>query len=312
MFDSATVLTVTFLIVSGVVMLLVLVVSHRKTPIDARIEGLSGGGRTGFQATSGELLATGSADSRWSRMVLPSNEDGRKRLGDRLIQAGLYKNNSTIYYVTIKSFMFLIPVAIGMFASSTGVVTLTMGLAYGVIAGAFGTIAPGFWLDAQRNKRQTNLRRALPDALDIINVCLEGGLSLPGSFAKVASELRTAHPLLAAEMAIVQREIQLGQTTGTALRRMAERFDVEEIRSMASVIIQAEKFGASVVKALRIHAESLREKRKQQAEEKAQKASVKLVFPTILFIFPALMVVLVGPAAYDILEMFEVLGQVGP
>jgi len=244
-------------------------------------------------------------------MVLPSNEEGRKRLGDRLVQAGLYKNNSTIYYVTIKAFMFLIPVAGGLFASSGGMLTLTMGLTYGVIAGAIGTIAPGMWLDRQKKNRQTNLRRALPDALDVIIVCLEGGLSLPGSFSKVASELRTAHPLLAAEMAIVEREIQLGQTTGTALKRMAERFDVEEIRSMASVIIQAEKFGASVVKALRTHADSLREKRKQQAEEKAQKASVKLVFPTILFIFPALMVVLIGPAAYKIIGMFSAIGAGG-
>ena len=307
MYNDVTVLALTFVVVSGVMLLVAIIWSRRKTPIDARIEGLSGTGRSTSQASGGDLLAAASAGSRWSRMVLPSNEEGRKRLGDRLIQAGLYKNNSTIYYVTIKSFMFFVPVAGGLFASSGGMLTLTMGLAYGVIAGAIGTIAPGMWLDRQKKNRQTNLRRALPDALDVIIVCLEGGLSLPGSFSKVASELRTAHPLLATEMAIVEREIQLGHTTGTALRRMAERFDVEEIRSMASVIIQAEKFGASVVKALRIHAESLREKRKQQAEERAQKASVKLIFPTILFIFPALMVVLIGPAAFDIMKMFTMM-----
>ena len=304
---NPTILLATFVVVSSLIVLLGLLLGRRKTSVDSRIEGLSGSGASSKKSTAGSVFVADS-QSRWSRLALPSNEEGRKRLGNRLVQAGLYKNNSPLYYVTIKSFMFLIPVAGGLFASSAGVVTLTMGLVYGVIAGAFGTIAPGMWLDAQKKKRQTNLRRALPDALDVIIVCLEGGLSLPGSFSKVASELRTAHPLLAAEMSIVQREIQLGQSTGTALKRMADRFDVEEIRSMASVIIQAEKFGASVVKALRIHADSLREKRKQEAEEKAQKASVKLVFPTILFIFPALMVVLIGPAAYRIMDMFDKMG----
>ena len=182
---------------------------------------------------------------------------------------------------------------------------MSQGVIFGLIGGGFGAIAPGFWLDMQKKKRQKTLRRSLPDALDVIIVCLEGGLSLPGSFAKVSTELRTAHPMLAAEMSIVRREIQLGRSTGQALQRLAERFDVEEIRSMASVIVQAERFGASVVKALRIHADSLRMKRRQQAEEKAQKASVKLIFPTVLFIFPALFVVLIGPAAFDIMIMFE-------
>lgn len=304
MTGNAPMMLAAFVAVSTLIVLLGILLSRKKTSVDARIEGLSDSKKPSKKSPSGSMFVDES-QSRWSRMALPSNEEGRKRLGDRLIQAGLYKNNSPLYYMTIKTFMFLIPVAGGLFASSGGMVSLRMGLLCGLIAGLFGTIAPGIWLDMQKKKRQTNLRRALPDALDVIIVCLEGGLSLPGSFSKVASELRSAHPLLAAEMAIVQREIQLGQSTGQALKRMAERFDVEEIRSMASVIVQAEKFGASVVRALRIHADSLREKRKQQAEEKAQKASVKLIFPTILFIFPALIVVLMGPAFFSILEMFK-------
>jgi tight adherence protein C len=198
---------------------------------------------------------------------------------------------------------------LGIIASTLGLLTMSEGVLYGFIAAGVGTIAPGYWLEMKKKKRQTQLRRALPDALDVIIVSLEGGLSLPAAFQKVLTELRTAHPMLSAEMSIVRREIQLGRSTGQALQRMAERFDVEEIRSMASVIIQAERFGASVVKALRVHADSLRLKRQQQAEEKAQKASVKLVFPTVLFIFPTLFVVLVGPAAFDILKMFETMKE---
>jgi tight adherence protein C len=149
----------------------------------------------------------------------------------------------------------------------------------------------------------------MPDALDVIVVCLEGGLSLPGSIHRVSTELRTAHRTLAAEMTIVQREIQLGRSTGEALQRFANRFDVEELRSLASVILQAERFGASVIKALKVHADSLRLKRRQKAEEMAQKASVKLVFPTVLFIFPSLFVVLVGPAVFDIIGMFMKIRQ---
>ena len=304
MTGNVTMVLATFALVSSLMVLAAMLVGRRKAAMDSRLEGLSDAKAAKGKSASANVFLPESG-SRWSRLFLPSNDEGRERLGNRLIQAGLYKNNSPLYYMTIKTFMFLIPVAGGLFASSGGMVSLRMGLLCGLIAGLFGTIAPGIWLDMQKKKRQTNLRRALPDALDVIIVCLEGGLSLPGSFSKVASELRSAHPLLAAEMAIVQREIQLGQSTGQALKRMAERFDVEEIRSMASVIVQAEKFGASVVRALRIHADSLREKRKQQAEEKAQKASVKLIFPTILFIFPALIVVLMGPAFFSIMEMFE-------
>jgi tight adherence protein C len=134
---------------------------------------------------------------------------------------------------------------------------------------------------------------------------VEAGLSLPSALVRVSSELRTAHPMLAAEMTIVHREVQLGNSTGMSLRNFADRFDLEEVRSMASVILQAEKFGASIVNALRVHADALRRKRFQQAQERAQKATVKLLFPTVLFIFPAIFFVILGPAAFDIMEVLQ-------
>src|SRR5262249_34160583 len=161
---------------------------------------------------------------------------------------------------------------------------------FGAFFGIFGLIAPSFWLDRRKASRQTAFRRALPDAMDVLVICLEGGLSLPGAIRRVASELQTAHPELAKEMNIVQREIQLGRTPGEALRRLADRSDLEEIRALASVIAQAERYGASLVRVLRIHADSLRIKRVQYAEELAQKASVKILFPTLLFILPCVFV----------------------
>ena len=192
------------------------------------------------------------------------------------------------------------PAGLGLTAGSMGLMTMTQGLVFGGLAGVFGTLAPSFWLDHVKNSRQTQIRRALPDALDVLVVCLEGGLSLTGSFSRVARELVTAHPMLAVEFQIVERQAQMGRTIGEAVRELANRFDLEELRSMASVIIQAEKIGSSVVTALDVFATTLRQRRSQRAEEMAQKAAVKVLFPTVLFIFPGIFVVLLGPAAIQI------------
>jgi tight adherence protein C len=161
----------------------------------------------------------------------------------------------------------------------------------------------GHDLNAFRNHFLSLLcRRALPDALDLMVICLEGGLSLPAALKRISAELRTAHTELAAELAIVQREIQLGRSPGDALKQMGIRSDLEEVRSLSSVITQAEKFGASLVKSLRVHSETLRLKRQQRAEEMGAKAATKVLFPTLLFIFPAIFVVILGPAAIQIMK----------
>jgi tight adherence protein C len=191
-----------------------------------------------------------------------------------------------------------------------GWLTLFQGILLGTLLGLIGAIAPSFWLDARKRGRQTSLRRALPDALDVVVVCVEAGLSVPAALSRVVKELRSAHPLLAAEMTIIEREIQMGRTTGEAFKRFAARFDLEELRSLASILLQAERFGASISSALRVHADGLRVKRFQLAEERAQKAAVKLLFPTIFCIFPALYVVLIGPAVFEIyafLKSFDAL-----
>jgi tight adherence protein C len=126
---------------------------------------------------------------------------------------------------------------------------------------------------------------------------------------RVAGELRTAHPLLATELNIVQREVQMGRSSGEALRHFAERSDLEEIRSLASVVIQAERYGASLVKALRVHAETLRIKRLQQAEEMAQKAATKVLFPTVLFIMPCIFIIILGPGVIQLMQAFPDLNR---
>jgi tight adherence protein C len=131
-------------------------------------------------------------------------------------------------------------------------------------------------------------------------VCLQGGLSVMASLSRVANELAVAHPMLAIEIKIAERQMQMGQTAGEAIRGIADRFDMEDLRAMSSVIKQAERIGASVAMALEAFAENLRLKRSQRAEELAHKAAVKMLIPTVLCIFPAIFVVILGPAAIQV------------
>lgn len=304
MSGDAVVMVAAFAMASSLVFLISILLSFRQNRISTRLEsfGATTGSRGGQDAA---LLAT----QRMGNFLTPKEEERQNRIRDRLMRAGLYKKHAVATFLGLRFLTMTMPALLGLCLGLMGFVSITLAVLIGAAAGIFGTIAPGFWIDHVKSKRQTNIRRALPDALDVIVVCLEGGLSLPGAFTRVCKELRSAHPLLASEMAIVQREIQMGRSTGDALRQMAERFDVEELRSMSSVIQQAEKFGASVIKALTVYADALRIKRHQNAEELAHKAGTKMLFPTLLCIFPNIFVVLLAPAIIQIIELFRNLGQ---
>src|SRR5262249_55844067 len=140
-----------------------------------------------------------------------------------------------------------------------------------LVACGVGVLLPGLWLDARRRKRQRELRNALPDALDMLVLCLEGGLSLTGAVQRVTGELQEVHPLLAGEMNIVEREMQMGLSVGEALKKLGERSGLEEVQTLASVLLQSERYGSGTGKALRIYADSCRLERQQRAEELAQK-----------------------------------------
>jgi tight adherence protein C len=170
--------------------------------------------------------------------------------------------------------------------------------------GAIGMLTPSFWLSARVRKRQRLLHYALPDALDMLVLCLEGGVSLNAAIQRVTDELQIAHPLLAVEMNIVQREMQLGLTAGEALRKFGDRCGLLGVQDLALVLLQSERYGASVTKALRGYVECARVERRQEAEETAQKAAVKILFPTMLCIFPAIFVVVLGPAAFQMAKLF--------
>lgn len=229
-------------------------------------------------------------------------DDAKPSFRDRMVHAGIYRVRSSGATKAVRIGTFCAPVVLGVLLSLAGILTLRDGCVLGAVIGGLGVMAPSFYLDRLKNRRQTMMRRALPDALDTIIVCIEGGLSLSSAFARVANELAAAHPMLSLELKILEREVRMGRTTGEALRNMARRFDLEELRSLASVILQSERYGASVTKALNVFAESLRLRRQQRAEELAHKSAVKIMFPTVFCILPAMFIVILGPAAIRVTQ----------
>jgi tight adherence protein C len=134
---------------------------------------------------------------------------------------------------------------------------------------------------------------------------LEGGITFSAGLQHLTDNLQTAHSELAVEMTIVQREMQLGLSAGDAIRKFGDRCGLTDVRDLAIVLVQSERYGASLSKALRAHADNARLDRQQQAEETAQKAAVKVLFPTLLFIFPAIFIVVLGPAAFQMAKLFS-------
>lgn len=171
-------------------------------------------------------------------------------------------------------------------------------------AALVGYLLPEFWLTWRIRKRQHILRLALPDALDLLVVCVEAGLGIDQALMRVAQELRIAHPQLCEELDLVSAEIRVGKTRLEALRELAERTGVEDIKALVAMLIQTDRFGTSVAQSLRVHSDDLRMKRRQRAEEAAAKTTIKMVPPLVFFIFPALYVVLLGPAVITIVRTF--------
>jgi len=155
-----------------------------------------------------------------------------------------------------------------------------------------------------KNRKQA-VFLALPDALDLMVVCVEAGLGLDQAMRKVAEELKSSYRVLAAEFALCNFQLQMGRPRSEVLHELGARTGVQDLRALAGVLIQAERFGSSVAQALRVQSDSMRIRRRQLAEEKAAKTAVKLIFPLVIFIFPGIFVVLVGPAAITMVrEMF--------
>lgn len=174
-----------------------------------------------------------------------------------------------------------------------------------VAALGVGYLAPDFWIGRKIAARQAQLRRGLPDMLDLLVICIEAGLGLDLAMARAAQELSDAHPAICDEVGVVVLEQRAGCPRSDAWRHLAERTDVDTVRTLVSILVQAEAFGTSVAKTLRTHSETLRTQRVQAVEEMAAKTTIKLIFPLVLFIFPCLFLVTLGPAFILMSESFK-------
>lgn len=167
-----------------------------------------------------------------------------------------------------------------------------------------GWMVPYFYVDGRVKKRQLEISKSLPDALDLLVVCVEAGLGLNQALVRVAEEIDRISPEMSDELTVVNLEIRAGTPRDEALRHLGERTGVQDVRSLVSMLLQTDRFGTSIAHALRVHADTLRTKRMQRAEEQAAKTTVKMLFPLIFFVFPALFVVILGPAFFLFQELF--------
>jgi tight adherence protein C len=232
--------------------------------------------------------------------VLPRSQAEVSVVQQRMVRAG-YRGASAIkiFYGT----KVLVPIVLCA-------VVLVSGLGQGsffiyISALGLGFLAPDFWLGHLIKKRQAKIRRGLPDVLDLLVICIEAGLSMDQAVIRTSQELAVAHPAICDELGIVVLEQRAGRPRTEAWKNLAQRADVDTLRSLVSVLVQAEQFGTSVARTLRTHADTLRTQRIQKIEEMAAKTTVKLIFPLVLFIFPSLFVVVLGPAAITMLESFK-------
>jgi len=238
-------------------------------------------------------------------LMLGSGADGHADLRTHLQRAGFGRDSLQPFMGIKLVLMIVLPALVAALPYVAGIVSLHVALLVSVLASAAGLFAPNLWLRWRIEQRQRALRRGMPDVLDMLVLCLEGGTSLAAAIQRITVELQAVHPLMGAEMHIIERSIQLGLSAGEAMADLAERSGLQELRDLAAVIVQSEKFGASLVKTLQSHADWFRMERQQRAEERAQEASVKILFPTLLCIFPAIFVVLLGPAMLQIATMFS-------
>ncbi|MEM1013165.1 MAG: type II secretion system F family protein [Planctomycetota bacterium] len=221
------------------------------------------------------------------------------KLKAKLIRAGIYQADAPRLFLAARVGLGLLGVGFGLLMSMAGMFDLTTGLGAG---GLIGYMAPAMWLKLRVKKNQKELSKGLPDGLDLMVVCVEAGLTIDAAMQRVGDELGLAHPTISREFAICHMETRIGVARQQALRNLGVRTDYPPLQALAAMLIQAERFGTSIAKALRIQADSLRVKRQQDAEEQAAKASVKLTFPLVLFIFPASFLVMGGPVVLKMMK----------
>lgn len=237
-----------------------------------------------------------------SKPLMPQGEVEQNALKTKLANAGFRSDAAPMVYSGIRlvclAVFFLVSLAIFVPGRPFGWKMLQ----WIVIFTGVGFYLPSIVLWYLRTKRQEEIFLSLPDALDLLVVCVESGLGLDAAMRKVCEELGPQSKTIAEEFSLANFQLQMGRPRREVLHDLGIRTGVDDVKALAAILIQADRFGSSIAQALRVQSDSMRTRRKQLAEEKAAKTAVQLLFPLILFIFPGIFVVLVGPAAINIME----------
>jgi tight adherence protein C len=256
--------------------------------------------------------ATGERDNyinpylKFQHILLPSDEQLVGRTALRLHHAGFHLRKNLYQYFALRFFLMIaLPFIVLMAMAFFPKISINHYLQAALLMSVLGFIAPSFVLDRLINKRQKIIQRAFPDALDLLVVCSEAGLSLDAALQKVASELSFSQPILAQELSMMIAEIRAGVDRKRAFNGLAERTGVNDIRGLMSSINQSMRFGSSIADTLRVYSEDFRDKRMQAAEEKAAKIGPKLIFPIAVCLLPCFILIVIVPFALTLTKFFK-------
>jgi tight adherence protein C len=240
--------------------------------------------------------------TRLGRYSAPKGEEELGHRKKKLIVAGYRKSNAPIIFYGIKILLAIVlPAAVFLSLLFLGIPVRKMALLILLLTMALsGFYAPDAWVRLAIARRQEKITDGFPDALDMMVVCVEAGMGLDQAIKRVSDEMKLNYRVISDEFGLMNLELRAGRSRQDALRNLVARTDVEDVKSLVTLLIQTDKFGTSIAQALRVHSDSMRTKRRQRAEERAMKLPVKLLFPLILFIFPALFVAIIGPGAIQI------------
>jgi len=296
----------TFIATAGVVVALVYAFSPGQVSIASRLARLAGvtgpvQGEVKFAERQKERVRDTFANVGKLLPVPTTEKATRTQL--LMIRAGYRSSEASLAMRGVK---LLLPVAALAGVYFSGLYRINV-FFIPIVAFALGYLLPDMWLTWRVGSRQRKLRRGLPDALDLLVICVEAGLGLDQALLKVSQDMKISHPELSEELQFVNLEMRIGKSRIEALRELARRTGLDDIKTLTAMLIQTERFGTSIAQSLRVYSDDMRVKRRQRAEEMSAKTSVKMVPPLVFFIFPALMVVILGPAMITLMHQMKLI-----
>jgi tight adherence protein C len=298
--------TLTFIVTLGVAMIAVYGFTAGKADIVARLGRVSGIAAPVEQSKFAEKQTAKVRETiaDLGKILPPPSAKTASKENLLMIRAGIRDPQAILI---IRGVKVLLPLVLASLVYSTGIYRSNP-LLYFPGALLVGYVVPDFWLTWRVRRRQMRLRRALPDALDLLVICVEAGLGLDQAIMKVSQDLRITHRELSDEFQLVNLEMRVGKTRIEALHELARRTGLDDIKSLVAMLVQTERFGTSIAQSLRVYSDDMRVRRRQRAEEMSAKTSVKMVPVLVFFIFPALMVVILGPGVITIMKHFSSTG----